>query len=392
MRIIRCVIMRGGTSKGVYFHENELPPNPSLRDKVILDVFGSPDVRQIDGLGGADLLTSKVCIIGPSKREDADIDYTFGQVLIDEPSIDYSINCGNLSSGVGPFAIDEGLIKPVEPITTVRIYNTNTKKILAAEVPVKDGKAVVEGDYRIDGVPDTGAKISLDFAFTAGTINGALLPTGKAKETISIDSIGEIQVSIVDAANPTIFAFAEEIGIKKTDKFNNLISNHEIWKNAELIRGAAAEMLGFVKDRKEAYLKSPAAPLSAFVQKSSNYLSHVTGEEIKEDLIDLRSIIWAVGRVHKAYPVTGTICTGAAAMIEGTIVNEVLSERAKKMGTVWIGHPAGRINVEVEVQKKGTDFILKKAALFRTARRIMEGYVYLKPWTLAGNDNQIRLL
>ncbi|NVM24741.1 MAG: 3-methylitaconate isomerase, partial [Desulfobacterales bacterium] len=240
MKMLRCVIIRGGTSRGVYFHENELPPDRHLRDKIILDVFGSPDVREIDGLGGADILTSKVCIIGPSMREDADVDYTFGQVIIDKPIVDYSINCGNLSSGVGPFAIDEGLVKPVEPITTVRIYNTNTKKILVAGVPVRGGKAVVEGDYRIDGVPGTGAKIALDFAATAGTIKGTLLPTGKVREVLSIDEIGEIPVSIVDAANPTVFAFAEDVGIEGTERFQDLLSNREIWRKVEAIRGAAA--------------------------------------------------------------------------------------------------------------------------------------------------------
>ena len=379
MKMLRCVIIRGGTSRGIYFHENELPSDPDLRDKIILDVFGSPDIREIDGLGGADLLTSKVCIIGPSNREDADVDYTFGQVIVDKPIVDYKLNCGNLSAGVGPYAIDEGLVKPVEPITRVRIYNTNTKKVLFAEVPVKNGKAIVEGDYRIDGVPGTGAKIALDFSATAGTLGGKLLPTGKAKEKLTIDEFGDIEVSMVDAANPTVFVLAEDIGIKGTETFQELLANKEIWKKAELIRSAAAEVLGFVKDRKKAPVESPTVPFSAFVSKASSYLSHATGEQIKEEGVDFRSTIWCGGMVHKAYAVTGTICTGAAAMIEGTWVNEVLSERAKQTGVVRIGHPSGMIDVEVDVQKEGDELLLKKAALFRTARRIMEGYVYLKP-------------
>ena len=390
MKMLRCVIMRGGTSKGVYFHENELPKDPELRDKIILDVFGSPDVREIDGLGGADVLTSKVCIIGPSNREDADVDYTFGQVIIDKPIVDHSINCGNLSSGVGPFAIDEGLVKPVEPMTKVRIYNTNTKKVLIANVPVKDGKAVVAGDYHIDGVPGTGAKIELDFAATAGTIRGTLLPTGKVKEKLKIDEIGEIQVSIVDAANPTVFASAEDIGIRGTERFPELLSNAEIWRKAELVRGAAAELLGFVKDRKNSSIENPAAPFSVFIIRPSDYVSYATGEVIKAENIDFRGILWAAREVSKAYAVTGTICTGAAAMTEGTIVNEFLSERAIKAGVVRIGHPSGIIEVQVEVKKEANDFKLKKATVYRTARRIMEGYVYLKPWTLGEGTDQIR--
>jgi len=389
MKMLRCVIMRGGTSKGVYFHENELPKDIKLRDKIILDVFGSPDVREIDGLGGADVLTSKVCIIGPSNREDADVDYTFGQVIFDKPIVDPSINCGNLSSGVGPFAIDEGLVKPVEPMTKVRIYNTNTKKVLIANVPVKDGKAVVAGDYHIDGVPGTGAKIELDFAATAGTVKGTLLPTGKVKEKLKIDELGEIQVSIVDAANPTIFAYAEDIGIKGTERFPELIANAEIWRKAELVRGVAAEMLGFVKDRRNSAVENPAAPFSVFISRASDYVSY-SGKVVKADTIDFRAILWAARQVSKAYAVTGTICTGAAAMTEGTIVNELLSERALKSGVVRIGHPSGIIEVQVDVKKEADEFKLKKAIVYRTARRIMEGYVYLKPWTLGDGDDQMR--
>ena len=162
MEMLRCWIVRGGTSKGVFIMENELPKDPKLRDDVILAIYGSPDVRQIDGLGGADSLTSKLAIIGPSSVENADVDYTFGQVSMTDHFVDYGGNCGNISSGVGPFAIDTGLVKPVEPVTTVRIHMTNTHKILKARVQVKDGKAVVNGDYKIAGCPGTGAKIVID--------------------------------------------------------------------------------------------------------------------------------------------------------------------------------------------------------------------------------------
>jgi methylitaconate Delta-isomerase len=382
MKMLRCVIMRGGTSRGVYFHENELPTDPVLRDKVILDVFGSPDVRQIDGLGGADLLTSKVCIVGPSDRKDADLNYTFGQVIIDRPIVDYGINCGNLSAGVGPFAIDEGLMKAIESSTKVRIYNTNTKKIIVAEVPVKNGKTVVEGDYSIDGVPGTGAKIALDFADAMGTIKGTLLPTGNVRDVLNVEGIGKIEVSIVDAGNPTVFAYAEDVGITPSERFEAVYSRGEIWSKVERIRAAAAEVLGFVKDRKTAVTESPSAPFSACVSRSVDYINHVTGKQVRAHQVDFRSVVWCANQVHKAYPVTGTISTGAAAMVEGSIVNDLLSDEGKSRGTIRIGHPAGIIEVEIQVEKGTDDFILKKAVLFRTARRIMEGYVYLKPWTM----------
>src|SRR6202167_582883 len=161
METWRCAIVRGGTSKGVFTMMNESPKDPAKRDAVILAVFGSPDVRQIDGLGGADVLTSKDAIISRSSRADADVDYTFGQVSFETGFVDYGGNCGNISSAVGPFAIDEGLVEPVEPVTTVRIHMTNSNKVLIVEVPVRYGKAMVNGDYAIDGVPGTGAKVAM---------------------------------------------------------------------------------------------------------------------------------------------------------------------------------------------------------------------------------------
>ena len=192
---IPCVIMRAGTSKGIFIKENDLPKDQALRDKTILAIFGSPDVRQIDGLAGADPLTSKLAIIGPSTRDDADVDYTFGQVSIDGTVIDYSGNCGNISSGVGPFAIDESMVRAEEGVTMVRIHNTNTGKILRAEVEVRDGKAVVSGNCKIDGVPGTSAPILMDFASTAGAATGKLLPTGNVVDVIET-SKGAIEASM----------------------------------------------------------------------------------------------------------------------------------------------------------------------------------------------------
>ncbi len=216
MEMLRCAIVRGGTSKGVFIMANEYPKDPAKRDAAILAVYGSPDVRQIDGLGGADVLTSKHAIISPSSRPDADVDYTFCQVSFDTAFVDYRGNCGNISSGVGPFAIDEGLVAPVEPITTVRINMTNSQRILVAEVPVKDGKAMVDGDFAIDGVPGTGAKIAMDWSDVVGGITGKLLPTGNAKDTIEVDGI-KYTVSIVDAGNPVVFVNAASLRMTGTE-------------------------------------------------------------------------------------------------------------------------------------------------------------------------------
>ncbi|MCC8194842.1 MAG: proline racemase family protein, partial [Deltaproteobacteria bacterium] len=216
MEMLRCAIVRGGTSKGVFIMKNELPKEPEKRDAVIRAIYGSPDIRQIDGLGGADVLTSKLAIISPPSRPDADVDYTFGQVSFETDFIDYKGNCGNISAAVGPFAIDEGMVEPVEPVTTVRIHLTNSGNILVAEVPVKDGKAMVTGDYAIDGCPGTGAKITLDWSDVAGGVTGKLLPTGNVKDVVTVDG-KRYTISLVDVGNPLVFIHASSLGMKGTE-------------------------------------------------------------------------------------------------------------------------------------------------------------------------------
>lgn len=373
---IRCVIMRGGTSRGAYLLENELPRDPKVRDEVILAIYGSPDPRQIDGIGGADSLTSKVAIIGPSSRPDADVDYTFGQVSITTPFIDYGGNCGNISSGVGPFAIDEGLVKAVEPITTVRIFNTNTKKIIVAEVPVKDGKAQTQGDYAIDGVPGTGARIVLNFLDSGGAVTGKLLPTGRVRDTITLSDGTNLTVSIVDAANPAIFVLASELGLTGTELPDVVNSNPDLLRRLEEIRSIAAEILGLAP-RAEATTKTPAVPKIAFVSPATDYETS-TGRVVKKEEIDLVARTMSMQKMHKAYAVTGGICTATAAKLPGTVVNEVLAPEAREQRSIRLGHPSGTLEFEIEIQTlpDGT-FHLEKAGVARTARRIMDGYVYV---------------
>ncbi|MGI6486589.1 MAG: 2-methylaconitate cis-trans isomerase PrpF family protein [Tepidanaerobacteraceae bacterium] len=375
---IRTVIMRAGTSKGIFLREEDLPKDKTERDKVILRIFGSPDVRQIDGLGGADPLTSKVAIIGSPSRPDADVDYTFGQVSYVAPTIDYSGNCGNISSGVAPFAVDEGLVKVEEPYTTVRVHNTNTNSILIQKVQVVNGKAKVLGDYKIDGVPGTGAEISIDFSQTAGSKTGKLLPTGNVKDKMQIGDIGELEVSIVDAANPMAFVKAKDLGLSGIETPEEIDSNQEMLRILEEIRAKAAEKFGMVDDWTQATKKSPAFPMIAFVSPASDYKDFTTGKKISENDIDFVSRLMFMQIMHKTYAGTGTICTGAAARIEGTVVNEVMLEKERgKSSVLRIGHPAGIITIDVEADKEGGSWVLKKAAISRTARRIMDGYCYI---------------
>lgn len=366
---IPCAIMRGGTSKGIFIKDNHLPQDQAERDRTILAIFGSPDVRQIDGLGGADPLTSKLAIIGPPSRPDADVDYTFGQVSFKAPLVDYSGNCGNISSGVGPFAIDEGLVKAVEPVTTVRIHNTNTGKILIAEVPVKDGYAQVEGDCAIDGVPGTGAKIMLDFADTKGSATGKLLPTGKPREMLKT-SAGEFEVSMVDCANAMVFVKASSLGMKGTEGPKEIDGDKALLDKLEAIRGASAVAMGLAKSEEEALAKSPAFPMIAVVSEPADYLSYSTGRAVKAEEMSFVSRLMFMQVLHKTYAGTGTCCTGVAACIPGTVVAEVKADRPAWGSVINIGHPCGIIDVEAEVENGE----VKRAAFSRTARRLMEGY------------------
>lgn len=377
MENLRCVIMRAGTSKGIFIMKNELPSDPKNRDTVIRAIFGSPDIRQIDGLGGADVLTSKLAIISPSSRDDADIDYTFAQVSFDSDIIDYRSNCGNISVGVGPFAVDQGLVNVVAPITTVRIHQTNTGKIIVAKVPIKDGKAAVEGDFHIDGVPGTGAKISLDFSDMIGSITGKLLPTGNVKDVINIENVGKYTVSIVDVAIPVMFIKADELGMKGIETPEEIEENKGLMNLIEQIRGRVAAKIGLVDRWDLAASKSPYSPFFAIVSPAQDYTTY-NGLEVKASDIDIVSRLLFMLRVHKTYPGTGTVCTGVAARIPGTIVREVLKEDAKNRLQINIGHSAGIIPVESEIKKENNLIELKKAVFYRTARKIMEGRVFVR--------------
>jgi len=372
---IPCAIYRGGTSKPIFFLEKDLPDDSKLRDRLVLDAFGSPDLRQIDGLGGADPLTSKVAYIGPPTVPNTDINYTFGYVGIVQPVIDYAGNCGNTSAAVGPFALLRGLIEPKEPVTKIRIYNTNTKKVIVAEFPVRDGEFLSEGNFRIDGVPGSGSKILLDFIDSGGSVTGKLLPTGKVKEEIKFPTVGTLTVSMVDAANPFIFVRASDLGVRGNETMEEIAGNSVLLKKCEEIRSVVAEIMGIAKTE-EATQKSPGVPKIAFVSPPTSYQTPKGKVEASE--VDIIARMTALQNLHKAYAVTGAVCLGAAAKIEGTIVNEIFRQvQPGNPPAIRIGHPSGTIHVEMEVEKKNGHIQLTKSALARTARLLMDGYVHV---------------
>jgi len=386
MESIRCFIVRGGTSKAVFLMDNDLPRDKRSRDTVIRAIFGSPDVRQIDGLGGADVLTSKLAVIAAPSRIDADVDYTFAQVSFDTDVVDFNSNCGNISAAVGPFAIETGLVRAVEPVTTVRIHQTNTGKLLVAEVPVKGGRAAVEGDLHIDGVPGTGAKIALDFSDMTGSLTGKLLPTGSVMDTVNLADGREFAISVVDVAIPVVFVAAEELGITGTETPREIEDNMELMNTLEEIRGRVALRIGLVPSWQEAIAKSSYAPFIAMISSPINYQTF-TGVEVLSGDLDLVSRLVFMQRMHKTYPGTGTVCTGVAAKLPGSVVWNVVPEANRDKTLLQIGHPAGIIPVEVEVGSDGSRITLKRAAIYRTARMIMEGHVYVRKSSFQGDNS-----
>jgi hypothetical protein len=373
---IPCVIMRGGTSKAVFFKEADLPPGPERRERVILSVFGSPDARQIDGLGGADPLTSKAAIIGPPSRPDADVDYTFGYVGITQASVDWKGNCGNISSAVGPYAIDEGIAKATDPVTTVRIYNTNTKKILIAEVPTRGGRFQPEGDYAIAGTPGTGAKIRLDFRETAGSVTGRLLPTGRVTDTLALDGGRTLTVSFVDCSNPFVFVRAAELGLTNTESVDEWAAHPTALKAMEEIRCAAAEILGIAKDRRIASKDSPGVPKVALVAPPRAF-STLSGKPVAAEAAHILARMTSLQRPHKAFAITGGVCLAVASRIPGTVVHEAVPRALRVADTLLIGHPSGVMPVEVIVEAGEGGYQVRRAAIGRTARRLMDGFAYI---------------
>jgi methylitaconate Delta-isomerase len=382
--LVRCTIMRGGTSKGIFFHRNDLPKNLELRDKIIRRVFGAPDFREIDGLGGADPLTSKVAVIGTSTREDCDVDYLFGQVNMAEPMIDWKSNCGNISSAVGPFAIDEGYVDAVEPITKVRIHQVNTGRVIVAEVPVKGNRAEVEGSHRIDGCPGTGAKIILDWADSAGGLTGKLFPTGNTTDTLDVEGEGKFEVSLVDAAIPVVFIRAEALDLKGSETPQEIDANKKLLGKIEKIRSVAAQAMGLCRDWRRATHEVPYSPFFAICAPPIPYTDWTTGEKIPAEAVDLVVRLLFMQVMHKTYPVTGTVCTVAAAMTPGTIANRLSRPEIIQKGELRIGHPAGVITPEGKVEIRGNKYFLKRATVDRTARCLMRGYASIPKSVLHG--------
>jgi 2-methylaconitate cis-trans-isomerase PrpF len=368
---IPCTIMRGGTSKGIILRPDNLPSDPAARDAIILRIFGSPDRRQIDGLGGADPLTSKLALVGPPSRADADIDYTFADVLIQDATVDYSGYCGNITSAVAAYAVDEGFAPITEPVTIVRIHNTNTKRLITASVPVERGRAVERGDVIIAGVPGSGAPILLDFADTSGSFTGRLLPAGI---TTNLPGPGGVVASVLDVGNPMVFVPAAAFGVDVNDGLEELNGRKELLRALTDLRIAGARILGLFQNGQPT---SESVPAVALVAAPADYTSYSTGQMIAAETMDLWAREFFLGSFHKAYGVSETVCTAVAASIPGTVVHVVAREPAARRGAVRIGHPSGVIDATVKLDLSPEGPVLRKVTIQRTARRLLDGLAYV---------------
>ncbi len=369
------MIMRGGTSKGAYIVQADLPKDQSQWDPLLLRLMGSPDTKQIDGLGGSQSVTSKVAIVQKSARKDADVDYTFAQVSVDKPIVSYKGNCGNISSGVGPFAIEKGMVKVTEGINKVRIYNTNTDKIIISEVQVKDGNVVYQGDYKIAGVPNSFSPIKLRFVDPSGTMKKGLLPTGNVVDVLDIEGYDNVEVSIIDAANPLVFVKAKDLGLtgKETDaEINNDAEKLDL---LERVRGLAAVKCGLIEDYTQSHWLSPTIPKMTFVSEAEDYIDS-NGNEIKENEIDLLSRMMSMQKAHPSYAMTGAMCTAAACALKGSVVQQVLRKNAD-LQYIRIGHSSGIMQCGVNFVEKDGEVVIEDTFGYRSANLLCEGVAFL---------------
>ena len=350
---IPCTLMRGGTSKGLYFHADDLPAERQLFDRVLLAAMGSPDARQIDGVGGAHPLTSKVAVVSRSSRADADVDYLFLQVVVDKAEVSDSQNCGNLLAGVGPWAIENGLVPVAGATTPVRIHMMNTRSIAVAYVSTPGGAVEYEGDARIDGVPGTAAAIPIEFLDVAGSSCGALLPTGSV-----VDKIEGIEVTCIDNGMPVVVMRAEDLGVSGNETPEQLERNVALKARVEKIRLQLGPRMNLGE------VANKTVPKMCLVSMARNGGAIATRMFIPH-------------RVHDAIGVLGAVSVATACVIPGSVAANVAKIGGGERQRLDIEHPTGFFTVDMEVVAKGNSVEVKRSALLRTARKLMRGEVFV---------------
>ncbi|HCG6028569.1 TPA: 2-methylaconitate cis-trans isomerase PrpF [Vibrio parahaemolyticus] len=377
---VPATYMRGGTSKGVFFNLEDLPPEAQVageaRDKLLLRVIGSPDpyAKQIDGMGGATSSTSKTVIVSRSSRDDHDVDYLFGQVSIDKPFVDWSGNCGNLSAAIGPFAIHAGLIPqdrlPENGIVTVRVWQVNISKTILVHVPIVNGFVQETGEFELDGVTFPAAEIQVDFVDPADG-EGSMFPTGNLVDDLVVPDVGTFNATFINAGIPTIFIDAESIGYQGTELQDQINNDDAALAMFESIRAHGALKMGLISELEEAQTRQHT-PKVAFVSKPKSYQSS-SGKEVNESEIDVLVRALSMGKLHHAMMGTAAVAIASAACVPGTLVN--LAAGGGEKESVTFGHPSGTLKVGAQAKQTEQGWVVQKAIMSRSARILMEGFV-----------------
>jgi len=382
---VPATYMRGGTSKGVFFLLKDLPkaaqvPGPA-RDRFLLRVIGSPDAygKQIDGMGAATSSTSKAVILSKSTRPDHDVDYLFGQVSIDQPFVDWSGNCGNLSAAVGPFAVSQGLVDPSrvprDGTAIVRIWQANIGKTIISHVPMKNGEVQETGDFELDGVTFPAAEVQLEFMDPAGEEGegdgGAMFPTGNLVDDLEVPGVGTFKATMINAGIPTIFLEADALGYKGTELQDNINGDAHALSKFERIRAAGAVKMGLIKTPEEA-AKRQHTPKIAYVARPADYTAS-SGKKVDAKNVDLLVRAMSMGKLHHAMMGTASVAIATAAAVPGTLVNKAAGGGERNV--VRFGHPSGTLRVGAEAEKAGREWVVKKAIMSRSARVLMEGWI-----------------
>jgi 2-methylaconitate cis-trans-isomerase PrpF len=370
-----ATLFRGGTTKGVYVRRADMPDDREAWDDVLLKTFGSPDPKQIDGVGGSHSTASKAMLLSAPSDDVVDVEYLFAQVGIEKPVVDWGGNCGNLTYAVGPFALERGLVAADGPGRTEFVLrNTNTGTVVEQSVPVDaDGAPIYRGEFTVHGVPGTGARIPSRFLDPGGSETGAVFPTGERTETLAVDGVGRLEVSLVDVSNPCVFARASDLGLTATELPEDVDADPDLLADLERVRSAACARLGFVEDPAAATAESPGIPKVAVVGEKRDYES-VSGETVPTGEFDLLARIMSMQKAHHAYSVTGAMCTAAAAALPGTVPNAFLAAE-DRLDSVVIGHPKGTMAVRVALDGDDVTY----AEVDRTARQLMDGHLYYLP-------------
>lgn len=373
-RSYRAVFARGGTSKALLFRIDDLPSREQW-DEIFLAAMGSPDphARQLDGMGGGVSSLSKVCVVGPPTRDDADVDYTFAQVQIRESFVDYGGNCGNMLSAVAPFALSEGLIDLPDGPATVRVHNTNTNTIIEASFVVEEGRAVESGGTSIPGVSGTGAPVELSFVRPGGAITGRTLPAGSAMSLLTAGDGQVVEASLVDVATACVFVSASDLALLGTELPDTIESTPGLLQRLAALRNAGSVAMGIAGDVTAAQ-RSRLVPLIAVVSAPSAYLT-MSGERIDAASHDLAVRVISNGQAHRALPVTGGLCLAAAARIEGTVPSRLSrpTERAIRIAT-----PSGVIEFDARLASGGNPIDVERGSIVRTTRQLFRGEVQIR--------------